>query len=150
MLMPVVMVLITMMMMVVVILSMLMALNMRMGVRGMPMHVSISMFMPVVHVGFTMCVRVFIEHQGLDGHWNRVGGHSDAAQINEIKAPKGHAIDDQDVALNARVFLENMPQVVRNVAIRHNEQRSLLSKRLGNGVDDAVGQLRQTCIGGCT
>ena len=121
-----------------------------MGVWGMPMHVPIPMFMPVVHVGFTMCVRVFVEHQGLDGHWNGVGGHSDAAQINEIKAPKGHAIDDQDVALNARVFLENMSQIVRNVAIRHNEQGSLLSKRLRNGADDAVGQLRQTCIGRCT
>ena len=77
-------------------------------VMVMAVHVAIAMFVPIVQIRFAMCMRVFIEDQGLDGHRHRVGRHSDAPQINEIKAPKGDAIDHQNFALHAVVFLNDM------------------------------------------
>ena len=106
---------------------------MRMSVVSVSVHVTISMLVPVVHVGFAVGMGVFIKNQGFDSHWHRVRGHSDASQINEIKAPQGHAIDHQKLALYARVFLENMAQVVCNVAIGDNEQGPLLRDRVGKG-----------------
>ena len=106
---------------------------MRMGEVSVSVHVTISMLVPVVHVGFAVSMGVFIKDQGFDSHWHRVRGHSDAAQIYEIKAPQGHAIDHQELALYARVFLENMAQVVCNVAIGDNEQGPLLRDRVGKG-----------------
>jgi len=60
---------------------------MRRSAVSVSVHVTISMLVPGVHVGFAVGMGVFIKDQGFDSHWHRVRGHSDAAQIYEIKAP---------------------------------------------------------------
>jgi hypothetical protein len=96
-------------------------------------HLTVPMFVPVVQIGFPVCMGVFVEDQGLHSHRHSVGGHPNASQINEVKAPKGNAIDHQDLTLNALIFLKNVAQVVRNVAIGDDEKGSFLMQGARNG-----------------
>ena len=97
------------------------------------MQLTISMIVPFTAVGFAVSVWVFVENQGLHGHRNGEGGHANATQIDVIKAPKGDAVDDQDLAFDTLVFFENVTQVVSNVAIGDDVEMPSLCQGLGNG-----------------
>jgi hypothetical protein len=106
----------------------------------MSVHVTIAVFVPIVQIRFAVGMRVFIEDQGLHGHWHRVRGHSDSTQINEVKAPEGDSINDQDLALNTIVLLENMAQIVSNITIGDDVERPFLTQSVGNRREDSAGQ----------
>lgn len=95
---------------------------------GMAVHVAIFVGMPFTRVRLAMGSGVFIKNQRLDRHGHGPGGHANATEVHKVKAPQSDAIDDQDFALHALVFFQQMAQVVRNVAIRHHINGSLLSQ----------------------
>ena len=97
------------------------------------MQLAVPMLVPFAAVGFAVCVWIFVEHQRLDRHRHREGGHANATQIDVIKAPKGDAVDDQDLAFDTLVFFENVTQVVSNVAIGDDVEMPSLCQGLGNG-----------------
>ena len=94
-----------------VVMSMVVVMSMivvRVRVMLMAVHMAIAMFVPIVQIRFAVCMWILVEDQGLDGHRHCVRRHSDATQINEIKAPEGHPVDHQNLTFNAIVFLKNM------------------------------------------
>src|SRR6266566_4085602 len=54
----------------------------------MPMVVAMIMVMMVDSLERTTALRVFVEHQGLDGDRHRIGRHPDAAEIDVIEIPQ--------------------------------------------------------------
>jgi hypothetical protein len=51
---------------------------------------------------------VLVENQGFDGDRYCPRGHPDATKINEVKTPQRHAINHQDFAVHAVIFLEQV------------------------------------------
>ena len=95
---------------------------------GMAVHVAVFVGMPFTSVCLAMGSGVFIENQRLDRHRHRPGGHANATEVHEVKAPQGHAIDDQDFAVHALVFFQQMAQIVRNVTVCHHINGAVLSQ----------------------
>ena len=86
---------------------------------------------------------VLIENQRLHRHGDGPGRHADATQIHKVKAPQGDAVDDQDFAVHALVFFQQVPQIVRNVTICHDINGPFLSQGLRQCIQKAARQCGQ-------
>ena len=111
----------------------------------MSVHFAVFMRMPLARIRLAVRTRVFIEDQGFDGDRHGPRRHSNASEVDKVKAPQGHAINDQDFAFHALVFFEKVSQIVRNVAIGHDVQVTLLLQCFRQGIQDALRQSLQSC-----
>ena len=106
----------------------------------MAVHLAVFVGMPLARIGFAMRTRIFIEDQGFDRDRHGPRRHANASQVDKVKAPQGDAINDQDFAFHPLVFFEEVAQIVRNVAIGHDVQMSLLFQSFRQPIQNALRQ----------
>ena len=106
----------------------------------MAVHLAVFVGMPLIRIGLAVRAGIFIEDQRFDRDRHGPRGHANASQIDKVKAPQSDAINDQDFALHALVFFEEVSQIVRNVAIGHDVQMTLLLQCFGQPIQNALSQ----------
>ena len=74
----------------------------------MAVHLAVFVGMPLIRIGLAVRAGIFIEDQRFDRDRHGPRGHANASQIDKVKAPQSDAINDQDFALHALVFFEEV------------------------------------------
>jgi hypothetical protein len=81
-----------------VIVRVIMVVRMAMAVMTMLVTARMVMLMIIIvmmqPLARTRTTRVFVEHQRLDGHWDCIGRHANATQIDVVEIPQHHTVDD--------------------------------------------------------
>ena len=116
------------------------------------MRVTVVMIM-VMRVMIVMqmrvCVwrtRVLAEHQRFDGDGHGLRRPSETAEIDIIKIPQDHSIDDEDLARDAYLFAQDRAQCLGDISVEHDEQRQALRDGVGKSAADALRKRRDALI----
>src|SRR5262249_30100637 len=84
-----------------------------------PMTVRMNMVVIVVLIMMMQALprpgtaRVFGEHQRFDRHRHCIRGHANATEIDVIEIPQHHAVDDQELAFDAKLVAQDVAERLR-------------------------------------
>ena len=90
--------------------------------------------------------RVLAEYQRFDGDGNGLRRPSETAEIDIIKIPQDHSIDDEDLARDAYLFAQDRAQCLGDISVEHDEQRQALRDGVGKSAADAPRKRRNALI----
>src|SRR5882757_9132936 len=66
-------------------------------------------------------LRVFAEHQRLDGDRHRIGRHADAPEVDVVEVAQHHAVDGKNLAFDMQFLAQDGAERLGNVAVEHDE-----------------------------
>lgn len=119
-----------------------------MVVMNVMMIIVMTMAVAIVIMMQMRMTRIFAKNQRFDRYRYCLRRHTDTAEIDVIKIPQHHPIDNQYLACDIHLLTQDCAERLRHVAIEHNKEWPAGGNCLGETGNNSLGEGADTLIGG--